>query len=426
MALCSSIVSVVNSAILIILIANLHGEHYTYASPSPLFFDAIANFFRPNRQTSGSSSSYGAPKPNYNRPNNVGGGNGFKLPGFNLPSFGGKRPSGSGGGGNGFKLPSFNLPSFGGKRPSGSASYGPPKKPSYRPPGNVSPGRPPVSIIPTIFNTSPTRPSYKPQPGPSRPRPVYRPPQRPNVRPTYRPNSRPTQGRPIRPGGLPQYGQPQRPIRPTNTRPIQPAPGLPQPHCNACSGPWKSLTAPTQQNNNKNVLPTYFPTFPSNGQTSSTGNPIRNNNGNSFRRPQYGQSSTVTNNNVNVNPTLNSYGSSNSFNNNRQPSSSVTSSNNNNKFPKNMGSLDSTSSLDSYGSPQAPVLDNTSSLGSSGQQTPVINNSPLDNYGSSNNNKTKSVGQGNNNDNKNNEEEDIGSEYDEPRSLEEDIEVLPG
>ena len=95
MALCSSIVSLVNSAILIIVIANLHGEHYTYASPSPLFFDAIANFFKPNRQPSGTSSSYGAPKPNYNRPNNGAGGIGlpklprFKLPSFNFPSFGG-------------------------------------------------------------------------------------------------------------------------------------------------------------------------------------------------------------------------------------------------------------------------------------------------------------------------------------------------
>ena len=395
MALWSSILSLVNAFILVCIIASFSSPNYVCASPSPLFFGAIANFFNPNRQPAGSSSSYGAPKPNYNKPNTRPGGLGGVLPSFGgsggvpkLPSFGGsgfKLPDG----GSGFKLPGFNFPSFGGigKRPAGSASYGPPKKPSYRPPGGGSPGRPPISIIPNIFNTSPTRrPSYQPQPNPSRPRPVYRPTQRPNNRPTQRPNNRPTQGRPVLPGyGPPQRPSPNRPGNPRPTRPTRPRPT--QPHCNACSGPWNTVPGHNQQTNT-NVSPTYFPSFPNNGQVT-TGNTITNTDVNNFRQPQYGQSATFSNNNVDPLPTY--------------------SSSNQGKFPKNMGIIDSTSSIDSYGSPQAPSID---SYGS--PQAPVINNLSQDNYGSSNVNNIPSntqndlnAGKGGSNGNQNNGDNDI-------------------
>ena len=393
MALCNLRISLVNILLVVVIVSNLNNQNGASASPSPLFFDAIANFFKPSRQPSGSSSSYGAPKPisyrpvtatikpNYNRPVT-----GSTKPSYNRPNsgFGGVKIPGIGGGGipgiggggipklPRFKLPKFNFPSFGGKgkRPSGAASYGPPKKPSYGQNGNGSPGRPSRPIGPAQ-HTSPTRrPSYRPQPGPSGPLPVYRPAQRPNTRPTQRPNNRPGQGRPVRPGSLPQYGGQQKPGRPSIPRPTQPAPRPTQPHCNACSGPWNTVLPGYNQQTTNSATPTYFPTFPSTGQTSL--------------QPQYGQSVTSSNSNIR------------------------------NKFPKNMGVIDSSSSIDSYGSPQAPVIATispvvetynnaqTSSIDSYGSpqapvagtisatgsygspQAPVATKKPLDNYGSSN------------------------------------------
>ena len=309
MALCSSIRSIINAAILFLIITNFHSQNCVRASPAPLFFDAIANFFNPGRQPSGTSSTYGAPNS---------GSGGIGLP--RLPFL---------------RMPSFNFPSFGGigNNPSGAAASKPSRRPSYKSPGGRSPGRPPIPIVPNIFKTSPTRrPSYRPQPVPSRPRPGYGPPKRPTPRPTKRPTYRPT------------YRPNPRPSRPTR-RPTQP-------HCNACSGPWNTVAGP----NIDNVQPTYFPSFPNNGQTASYNTNDNNNNG--FRQPQYGQSPSSTNNNKIKGPL---------------PTYASTSNNNNfqNKFPKNMGTIKSVSSLDSldsYGSPQAPI----------------INSNSQDNYGSSN------------------------------------------
>ena len=187
MALCNLKNFLVKVLIVIVIVFNLQDPCHISASPSPLFFDAIANFFKPSRQPSGSSSSYGAPKPISFRPVTV-----TISPNYNRPATGATKPfynrPNNGLGGVGipklprFKLPKFNFPSFGGKgkRPSGSASYGPPKKPSYG--QNGSPGRPPRPIVPNVQNTSPTRrPSYRPQPVPSGPLPVYIPTQRPNI-----------------------------------------------------------------------------------------------------------------------------------------------------------------------------------------------------------------------------------------------------
>ena len=73
-----------------------------------------------------------------------------------------------------------------------------------------------------------------------------------------------------------------------------------------------------------------------------------------------------------------------------------------------MGIIDSTSSIDSYGSPQAPSID---SYGS--PQAPVINNLSQDNYGSSNVNNIPNkqndlnAGKGGSNRNQNNGDNDI-------------------
>ena len=403
MALCNLRVFLVNVLIFIVIASNLQHQCNVSASPSPLFFDAIANFFKPNRQPSGSSSSYGAPKPISFRPVTV-----TISPNYNRPATGATKPSynkpNNGIGGVGipklprFKLPKFNFPSFGGKgkRPSGSASYGPPKKPSYG--QNGSPGRPPRPIVPNVQNTSPTRrPSYRPQPVPSGPLPVYRP--------TQRPNNRPQPVRPGRPGSLPSYGG-QRPGRPTIPRPTQPGPRPTQPHCNACSGPWNTVLPGYNQQTTNTATPTYFPTFPSNGQT--------------VRQPQYGQSSGNSNNFGSALPTYSSTTGTTNYN----PSSSSPTSSNFNpraKFPKNMGVIDSSSSIDSYGSPQAPVIATvppivetynnaqTSSIDSYGSpqapvqtsvaasgsygspQAPVTNNESLDDYGSSNNHNNTNI-----------------------------------
>ena len=410
MALCNLKNFLVKVLIVIVIVFNLQDPCHISASPSPLFFDAIANFFKPSRQPSGSSSSYGAPKPISFRPVTV-----TISPNYNRPATGATKPSynrpNNGLGGVGipklprFKLPKFNFPSFGGKgkRPSGSASYGPPKKPSYG--QNGSPGRPPRPIVPNVQNTSPTRrPSYRPQPVPSGPLPVYIP--------TQRPNNRPQPGRPIRPGSLPHYGG-QRPGRPGNPRPTQPAPRPTQPfprptqpHCNACSGPWNTVLPGYNQQTTNSATPTYFPTFPSNGQT--------------VRKPQNGQSSGNTNGNGSPLPTYSSTAGVTNYN----PSPSTATSSNFNprgKFPKNMGVIDSSSSIDSYGSPQAPVIatippvvetynnaqtasidsygspqapvqGSVSASGSYGSpQAPVANNESLDDYGSSNNHNNTSI-----------------------------------
>merc|ERR1712110_649340 len=97
---------------------------------------------------------------------------------------------------------------------------------------------------------------------------------------------------------------------------------------------------------------TYFPQFPSNGQASTNGG-----NNNNFRQPQYGQSSST----FNTGQPLPTYASS--INNNGG-----------NQFPKNMGVIDPTASIDSYGAPQGPV----------------INNGSQDDYGSSNTQDTTS------------------------------------
>ena len=67
MALCNLKTFLVKLLLVLVIVTNLH-QLKVSASPSPLFFDAIANFFKPNRQPSGSSSSYGAPKPISYRP----------------------------------------------------------------------------------------------------------------------------------------------------------------------------------------------------------------------------------------------------------------------------------------------------------------------------------------------------------------------
>ena len=364
MARCSSTVSIVNAAISVFIgVVILHQSNNVSASPAPLFFDAIANFFKPSQPASG----YGAPKPN-----NIFGGIGQGNLGLgNLGNLGGLGQLGGNGGPQlpqlgGFKLPGFNLfGGGGGKRPSGGASYGPPTNRPNRPAGGGSPGKPPFSFVPNIFNTSPTR-------VPNRPRPGYGPPQRPNrPRPTQRPNRpRPTQ-RPNRP-------------RPTQ-RPSQP-------HCNACSGPWNTVPGYNQQNNN--AQPTYFPQFPSNGQASTNGGAYgNNNNNNNFRQPQYGQSSST----FNTGQPLPTYASS--INNNGG-----------NQFPKNMGVIDSTASIDSYGAPQGPVIDNDID-GYGAPQAPVINNDSQDEYGSSNTQDTTSDDQYTSNGNQENDVEAISGEF---------------
>ena len=126
MALCNLRVPLVKILLVVAIIYILQNQNCVSASPSPLFFDAIANFFKPNRQPSGSLSSYGAPKPisyrpvtatikpNYNRPIT-----GSTKPSYNKPNngIGGVKIPGIGGGGipklPRFKLPKFNFPSFG-------------------------------------------------------------------------------------------------------------------------------------------------------------------------------------------------------------------------------------------------------------------------------------------------------------------------
>ena len=63
MAACFSTVSLVNAVSLVFVgVVILHQSNHVSASPAPLFFDAIANFFKPSQPAGG--PSYGAPKPN--------------------------------------------------------------------------------------------------------------------------------------------------------------------------------------------------------------------------------------------------------------------------------------------------------------------------------------------------------------------------
>ena len=112
MALCNLKTFLVKLILVLVIVTNLH-QLKVSASPSPLFFDAIANFFKPNRQPSGGSSSYGAPKPSYNAPSTSS--YGAPKPSYNAPK------------------PSYNPPS--------SSTYGAPK-PSYNPAGPISYGAP--------------------------------------------------------------------------------------------------------------------------------------------------------------------------------------------------------------------------------------------------------------------------------------------